>query len=70
MHELPFSNLNVTSMDVFVLIFVSRTTIQKTVVTVLAIMLLVNLLTAHGTRTPSRVQVRQRQAVDQLYLFL
>lgn len=70
MHDLPFSNINVTSMDVFVLIFLSRTMIQKIVVTVLAIVLLVNLLTAHCTRTPSWVQVQQHQAVDQLYLVL
>lgn len=70
MHELRFSNLNVTSMNVFALIFVSRTMIQKIVVTVLAIVLRVSLPTARCTRTRSRVQVQQHQAADQLYLVL
>lgn len=65
MHELPFSNLNVTSMDMFVLIFVSRTVIWKTAVAPLVIS-----LAAGSMRTPSLAQVQQHQAVDQLYLVL
>lgn len=65
MHELPFSNLNVTSMDMFVLIFVSRTVIWKTAVVPLVIS-----LAAGSMSAPSLAQVQQRQAVDQLYLVL
>lgn len=51
--------------------FVSRTMLQKVVVTALAaIVLLVNLLTTNYIRTPSRAQVQHYQAVDQLYLVL
>lgn len=57
-------------MDVFCF-FVSRTMLQKVVVTALAaIVLLVNLLTTNYIRTPSRAQVQHYQAVDQLYLVL
>lgn len=52
-------------MDMFVLIFVSRTVIWKTAVVPLVIS-----LAAGSMSTPSLAQVQQRQAVDQLYLVL